>query len=142
MVGVEALARLEHPEYGVLSPSCFLSQVAKLGLMSEFYRSMLAKATTAMSLLNGTIQLSMNINKTLLDGPLYEHTVEICRVTNFPFEALTLELTEEQAYHLTPVALRNLARLSLLGVSFAIDDFGTGYASLEQLIDLPISELK
>ncbi|WP_305816436.1 EAL domain-containing protein [Photobacterium leiognathi] len=69
-------------------------------------------------------------------------TIEICEQTGFSLTRLTLELTEEQAFSPTSNALENLARLSLYGVKFAIDDFGTGYASLEQLIDLPISELK
>ncbi|WP_305816454.1 EAL domain-containing protein [Photobacterium leiognathi] len=142
LVGVEALVRLEHPKRGIVLPREFLPQINELGLMKELYVFMLKKTTKAIGLMNSPIHLSLNINKELLDWNLFEHTVSICEETGFPLDKLTLELTEEQAYSSTLTALENLARLSLHGVKFAIDDFGTGYASLEQLIDLPISELK
>ncbi|WP_318468395.1 EAL domain-containing protein [Photobacterium leiognathi] len=142
LIGVEALVRLEHPTLGIIPPGEFLSKITDLGMMKDLYVFMLRKTTKAISLMNSSIHLSLNINQELLDWSLFENTVSICEQTGFPLNRLTLELTEEQAYNPTSTALENLARLSLYGVKFAIDDFGTGYASLEQLIDLPISELK
>ncbi|WP_434144931.1 EAL domain-containing protein [Photobacterium leiognathi] len=141
-IGVEALVRLEHPELGLLMPSSFMTLLKKYSLMKELYIFMLDKATKALGMLNLDIRLSLNINHELLDWELYERTKEICEKNNYSLTSLTLELTEDDAYNLTPLSLENLARLSMQGVKFSIDDFGTGFASLEMLIDLPISELK
>lgn len=140
--GVEALARLEHPEHGILPPYCFIEQLSRLGLMKQAYDTILTNSVGSLSQVKSNLRLSININNEMLNTDLYDTTVEICERHSFPLEQLTLELTEEQAFIATPLALENLARLNLNGVSFSIDDFGTGYASLEQLIDLPISELK
>lgn len=140
--GIEALARIEHPMHGILPPCCFLEQISQLGLMKQVYQTILNSSVAALTRIQSNLRLSININNEMLNTALYDTTVEICTQHNFPLEQLTLELTEEQAFNPTPLALENLARLSLNGVRFSIDDFGTGYASLEQLIDLPISELK
>ncbi len=142
LIGVEALARIEHKEFGVLSPASFLPLVHQLGLMRTLFMLMLKKSTAALSVLEQPIRLSINIAQALLDEDLYELTVRICEENNYPMSFLTMELTEDQAYNSSPRALANIARLKVKGVNFAIDDFGTGYASLEQLIDLPFSEIK
>ncbi|WP_318519982.1 EAL domain-containing protein [Photobacterium leiognathi] len=141
-IGVEALVRLEHPKLGLLMPSSFMKLIKKYSLIKELYIFMLDKTTKALGVLNSDIQLSLNINQELLDWELYEKTKEICDKNNYNLNSLTLELTEDDAYNLTPLSLENLARLSMHGVKFSIDDFGTGFASLEMLIDLPITELK
>ncbi|ROV58957.1 EAL domain-containing protein [Vibrio ponticus] len=142
LIGVEALARIEHADLGVLSPASFLPQVSALGLMRELYVVMLKKSTAALAVLEHPLRLSLNIAQVLLEEDLFEITTQICNENNYPLSLLTLELTEEQACNPSHRALANIARLKVRGVSFSIDDFGTGYASLEQLIDLPFSEIK
>jgi EAL domain-containing protein (putative c-di-GMP-specific phosphodiesterase class I) len=55
---------------------------------------------------------------------------------------LVLEITESVALMDVDFAEDRLRQLSVLGFSLSIDDFGTGYASLSQLHDLPVAELK
>ncbi|EDP60397.1 EAL domain-containing protein [Vibrio sp. AND4] len=142
LVGVELLMRMRHPEHGVLSPSTFLPQILSLGLSNEMYVHSLREATSSLNTLDSLVNLSMNINQDILEQDLYEITTKVCEENEFPLERLILEITEEQALNFTTKTLENIARLSLKGVRFSVDDFGTGYASLEQLIDLPISEVK
>lgn len=142
LVGIECLSRMIKNGLEIISPIDFIPIVERLGLMAEFYSKTLRQAMMDVASIGREIRLSVNITQELLNDNLYDLTHSICTETSFPPKMLTLELTETQAYDLTPRALSNLAKLRLLGVEFAIDDFGTGYASLEQLVDLPISELK
>jgi EAL domain-containing protein (putative c-di-GMP-specific phosphodiesterase class I) len=57
-------------------------------------------------------------------------------------EDLVIEVTERQLMKDVRATLDVLARLRLRGVGLSIDDFGTGHASLAQLRDLPVDELK
>ena len=142
LIGVEALVRMEHPDYGIVAPFHFLPIISEMGRMKDLYIVMLDKATSAVSTLGGNVKLSLNVTQDLLELDLTTITTQICETNEFPLTQLTLELTEEQAYSSSHQALANIARLSIKGVEFSIDDFGTGYASLEKLVDLPFSELK
>jgi EAL domain-containing protein (putative c-di-GMP-specific phosphodiesterase class I) len=53
-----------------------------------------------------------------------------------------LEITESVALADVAYADERLGALAAQGFKLSIDDFGTGYASLSQLHDLPIGELK
>jgi EAL domain-containing protein (putative c-di-GMP-specific phosphodiesterase class I) len=55
---------------------------------------------------------------------------------------LELEVTEEMLLQDVETVIRNLRRLSDLGVHISIDDFGTGYSSLSYIKKLPIHTLK
>jgi EAL domain-containing protein (putative c-di-GMP-specific phosphodiesterase class I) len=53
-----------------------------------------------------------------------------------------LEVTESVALIDVEFAEERLRQLAVAGFTLALDDFGTGYASLSQLHELPIGELK
>ncbi|GIU32104.1 EAL domain-containing protein [Shewanella sp. MBTL60-007] len=142
LYGLEALARLQSAKGKLINPSCFLPVIKKMALDQKLYLVVLNKAISEISRLNSQIQLSININPILLESDLCNLTLTVCEKHQFPIDRLTLEITEEAAYNVTSQALANLARLRLNGAKLSIDDFGTGYASLEQLVDLPFSELK
>ena len=142
LVGVEALVRMYSGTGQLIPPSRFLPVVSAMGLDKKLFLLVLEKSISEMSSLKTSVQLSININPILLQSELCDFTLLISSKYQYPLERLTFEITEEAAYDATSQALANLARLKLNGVSLSIDDFGTGYASLEQLVDLPFSELK
>ncbi|WP_165935456.1 EAL domain-containing protein [Vibrio owensii] len=142
LAGVEALVRIEHPVLGTCTPDMFLTQIEELGLSKELFVRVLEKATKAMSALGCSIKLSVNISQSLLELDLCDLTLKICNKNAFHPTQLTLELTEEQAYHSSQAAMVNLARLRLYGIGLSIDDFGKGFASLDKLVDIPFTELK
>jgi EAL domain-containing protein (putative c-di-GMP-specific phosphodiesterase class I) len=55
---------------------------------------------------------------------------------------ITLEITESAAMENSQQAKNACLRLRMTGAGLSIDDFGTGFSSLQQLYDLPFSELK
>lgn len=142
LLAVEALARIRHPIYGDIEPKLFLPIIEEMGLMSHLFHLVLEKAISALGTFGCNVKLSVNITKNILQEEICDFILNTCRKNDFPCSNVTLELTEEQAYRRTPKLLANLARLEINDIKISIDDFGTGYASLEQLINLPVSEIK
>ena len=62
--------------------------------------------------------------------------------SGFPSQKLEIEVTETALVADTDSAVKQIARLRELGITFAIDDFGTGYSSLNQLRILPVDCVK
>ncbi|MCL2917726.1 EAL domain-containing protein [Shewanella litorisediminis] len=142
MTGVEALVRMDHPDYGRLSPDQFLDQVNASGLMNDLFETVLDKAVKAIAKLSPTLNLSVNICQSNLQHQIADRVIDICKKYHFSTSRLTLELTESDVYNNSITSLANLARLRMHGIGLSIDDFGTGYASLNQLSKLPFTELK
>ncbi len=57
-------------------------------------------------------------------------------------DQITLELTESRLMENLTVSLEILTRLRLKGFGLSIDDFGTGFSTMENLKQLPFTELK
>jgi EAL domain-containing protein (putative c-di-GMP-specific phosphodiesterase class I) len=57
-------------------------------------------------------------------------------------DSLTLEVTESRFIANRPEVAKRLAELRDQGVSVSIDDFGVGHSSVEQVLALPVNELK
>jgi len=147
VVGIEALARWQHPRWGTLSPSFFLEAAESDELAGRFTLFMLEAALKVVSKLAGTVhydgRLSLNIAALALGqaGFADELTRQLSR-HDFPAHRLVCELTEHSAFRAESESLACMARLLMRGVSLSIDDFGTGYSNLGQLKSEAFSELK
>jgi EAL domain-containing protein (putative c-di-GMP-specific phosphodiesterase class I)/ActR/RegA family two-component response regulator len=146
VVGLEALARWEHPTRGLISPGDFIPFVEDSALIDELTHSLSAKLCRHLSAWSAEgvrLDVALNISaRNLHDGHLANTLEAECRRVGVPPEQITLELTEtaamQDAVQLTDV----VTRLRLKGFRLSIDDFGTGYSSLVQLHRLPFCELK
>jgi EAL domain-containing protein (putative c-di-GMP-specific phosphodiesterase class I) len=89
------------------------------------------------------LHLSVNVSKRQLFLPSFvDQLLDDLRQLGLSPADLTLEVTESVALLDVEFAEERLAHLAGLGFTLSIDDFGTGYASLSQLHELPIKELK
>lgn len=138
LVSVEALIRLKHPKFGVLSPASFMNSFD----VDRLFWWVLERSLIDINRLDKKINLSVNINQRTLKSPISERILLLCHSYGFNPSRLTLELTEDEAFDPGVVSLANLTALRLVGVGLAIDDFGTGHSSLSQLVTLPYTELK
>jgi EAL domain-containing protein (putative c-di-GMP-specific phosphodiesterase class I) len=59
-----------------------------------------------------------------------------------PADGVILEITESGLMNDLARTLDVLTRLRVKGIQLSIDDFGTGYAMMEQLVNIPATELK
>ena len=145
-VGVEALARLEDPERGMLPPGTFIRVAEESGLIFSLTEALVCHAFSAAARwrASGTpLQLAINISPKLLgDDRLPQTLVAWAETFRVKPAHVTLEVTEDWDGNSNVDTLETLTRLRLQGFELSIDDFGTGRSNMSQLNELPYSELK
>jgi len=147
-IGVEALARWEHPNSGLTAAADFLGDLETAGLMRELTELIVRSSIRAAGdwWRSGLgLQLSVNLSTRVFSQPewsLDQFVTEALSSAGLPGKALQFEVTEDALVNGGEDVPSTLERLSALGATVAIDDFGTGHFSLRQLMDLPIEEIK
>ena len=146
VVGVEALVRWQHPEYGFLSPGDFIPLAEATGLIRPLTLHVLGLAVRQQKLWRDAghdLSVAVNLSaRCLLDPSLPAEVARLMDEYDVAPHCLVLELTESAIMTDPGRALEVVARLHELGVKLSIDDFGTGYSSMAYLKDLPVHELK
>jgi diguanylate cyclase len=142
IVGVEALARWNHPTIGQIPPSQFIPIAEHSGLIIDLGEWMLRRAC-----LDGrawpNLMISVNVSPLQFRRSDFVEVVErILSETDFDANRLELELTESTLLGNLDTAELSMLRLKAIGVRFALDDFGTGYSSLLYLRRFPFDKLK
>jgi diguanylate cyclase (GGDEF)-like protein len=145
IVGVEALARWQHPEKGIISPNDFIALAEQLGLISQLGHWTLKTACEQIAEWHQAglpyIQVGVNISPAYFQDPTLLDTIkELLEKTQIPAEFLQLEITENGLQTVARIDIFN--QLRQLGVKIAIDDFGSGFSSLASLKQLPLDGLK
>ncbi|MEE1865106.1 EAL domain-containing response regulator [Pseudomonas auratipiscis] len=146
IVGVEVLARWNHPTRGLLLPSEFLRTIIASGWINQLNCMLLEKALKAQAawrLMGRPLTLSFNLPVSLLsDESLPERLLSIVEHCGADPATLMLELTETTETDDYSDYLAGAARLKLKGFKLSIDDYGTGYSSLLNLMSIPFDEIK
>lgn len=144
IVGVETLARWDHPTKGILSPDTFLKIAEDLDCVAMIDRIVLEKSLADFAewqrLGVGIAQISANVSSKRLHEPDLARTLHTLDIAP---KSLSFELLEsiflDDCDH---VVLENLAEMRKLGIDIEIDDFGTGHASIVSLMKLSPRRLK
>jgi diguanylate cyclase (GGDEF)-like protein len=146
IVGVEALARWQHPDYGELGASTLFAAAARSDHIVELsdhiqHRAIAIAAAWPQALKH--LRLSVNIVAADIGRPGFaDHFLAIADAAGFARVRLTVELTESGLIDDLNSAADLLGALRAGGCRVAIDDFGTGYSSLAYLKALPLDYLK
>lgn len=143
--GVEALARLSHPELGIVYPDQFIEETEQLGLMDALTDIVLERSLEEIAGLDGLGEATLSINfpaSSLVDLGLPERIAKAAARGHIALSRLVIEITESGLIQEFGKALDVLARLRLRGAGVSVDDFGTGYSSIAQLRRVPCTELK
>ena len=147
VVAVEALARWEHPERGLIPPLKFIPVAEETGQIETIGSWVLNQALNQVAQWRARgfsqLRVAVNMSAHQMRGDAFVNEVaNALQRLGLPGNALELEITESVAMR-DPVRTGVLLRqLRGLGVALAIDDFGTGYSSLAYLKQLPLSCLK
>ncbi len=149
MAGMEALARWEHPEKGLLAPDEFVPLLEETGLIIPVGHHILSEACRWAARMQAEcprdppMSMAVNVSARQLQRPEFINEVaQVLKDTEIVPSSLTLELTESVMMQDMEVSLLRLEALRRLGVKLAIDDFGTGYSSLNYVRELPVDILK
>jgi len=147
IVGVEALLRWQHPEFGLVMPNEFIPLLEETGLIVPTGAWILDTACAQLAAWHAQgwprLRLAVNLSPRQFQTQNLTTVVKqaVDRLDGDPGR-LELEITEGMLLRHVPITAETLEALHLLGVRMAIDDFGTGYSSLSYLRRLPIDTLK
>lgn len=158
ITGFEALARWQHPEHGLISPTKFIPLAEETGLITPLCQWILRTACHQMGIwhhwflvapqeksaaMPPPLTISVNISGKQFSRPdLVEQINQVLQETALDAQSLKLEITESVVMENAESAAAMLSELKSLGVQLYIDDFGTGYSSLSYLHCFPVDALK
>ncbi len=149
LIGFEALARWDHPEFGLVPPKDFIPVAEETGLILTIGQRVLESACRQAREWQETFPaspplfVSVNLSVKQFNQPgLVENIAGLLAESQLPPRCLKLEITESVFSDNIEAAVGLLTELRELGVQLSIDDFGTGYSSLSYLQRFPIDTLK
>ena len=144
--GLEALMRWQDPRSGLLAPDVFIPVLEDTDLILEVGRWAIRHALSQRLAWHiaglRPPRVSVNVSAIQLRQPDFVTTIcESLDTVGVGVPGLQIELAESLLAGLNGDS-EKLRAVGDRGVHIAIDDCGTGYASIEQLAELPVSELK
>ena len=147
IVGMEALIRWQHPEWGMIPPDQFIPLAEETKAIILIGEWVLHTACRQLKTWHDSgyekLYMSVNVSTRQFRDPNFLHLVEqVLESSSIDPDRLKLEITESSIMDNPEEAILKMNALRAKGVHFSIDDFGTGYSSLSQLKHFPIDSLK
>lgn len=145
IVGLEALARWQHPERGLLYPNDFIPLAEETGLvtaLTDYVIEEVCKQSQEWKKKGlPTIRISLNLSSAwFFKKDVEEEFFATLKRYDVSPKDIELEITENIA--LMDECYPVLETLLQAGVTVAIDDFGLAYSSLSYLKRFPINKIK
>ena len=144
-VGVEALARWQHPDGEVSDPSRFIPLAEDSDLIVELDLSVVRQAARDVAdwqRLRPDLRLSVNLSARHFERDGFFPPIERA-ITDGGLVPDTVDLEITETTHLdSQVSTAQISRMRDAGFGVWLDDFGTGWSSLEYLLRMPVSGVK
>jgi diguanylate cyclase (GGDEF)-like protein len=149
IIGMEALVRWEHPEYGLITPKEFIPLAEETGLIVPIgewvFRETCRQAREWQERFPSASRLVTSVNlsaRQFQQSDLIERLAEVLNESGLDPRRLQLEITESVVMEDVEYAVGLLHDLKGMNVELAIDDFGKGHSSLDSLKRFPLDDLK
>lgn len=147
VVGIEALTRWQHPDFGLVTPDQFIPLAEDSGIIISLGNWIMREACrqTQDWRVQGILDVPVSVNVSTLQfrqEDFVERVRTILAETGLPAEKLELEVTESLLIVNVKNSLAKIKELQEMGIFVAIDDFGTGYSSMSYLRQLSFNRLK
>jgi len=146
VIGVEALARWQHPMLGELGAAPLFAAAERSDFLVQLSRHIQRKALKIAAENSKTfrwLRLAVNVTAADIGEPGFvEDFLRMVDSNGFDRKRVTVEVTEGGLIEDLATAATMLSALRGAGLQVAIDDFGTGYSSLAYLKALPLDYLK
>ncbi|WP_225742812.1 bifunctional diguanylate cyclase/phosphodiesterase [Marinilactibacillus sp. Marseille-P9653] len=146
MIGMEALLRWNHPEFGWISPEEFIPIAEETGQVVAIGEWVLRNACKQNKIWQEkglpAIKVCVNVSvKQFQHGGLLMIIEKALEESGLQPHYLEIEVTESIMQN-TSETSEVLHQIREMGIEIAIDDFGTGYSSLTVIQQLPIDTIK
>jgi EAL domain-containing protein (putative c-di-GMP-specific phosphodiesterase class I) len=142
---IEALLRMRHPQFGVLSPGSFLPPAGEpvYAPLSKFVvQQAMADWIEHFRELDSPPLIAVNIPLSVLISPGFVDLIRRARPNHTKFPGLIIEATEGELIQNPELAREIAIQLKLYNIRISIDDFGSAYSAFARLRDLPVVEVK
>ena len=145
--GLEALARWEDPEKGMILPGIFVPVLEKMKLIHLLDRYVIESTARLYHQLKeaGHPILPVSVNLSRVDFDImkpFDFMEEIIFRYQVPRQFFHIEVTESALTRDRGVLKQELLRFKKAGYRLWLDDFGSGYSSLNVLQEFPFDLLK
>lgn len=139
----ELLSRITHPNFGVVAPQSFISQMNAEQNRTLFMQhiAFVHRHFESGASHGDEFKINVNIDAANLVNVRDRMKAIAMHAPNL-LKSVVFEITEESLSEVTAVQLKNLYKMSLDGAVFSIDDFGTGLSNFSRLARFPFSEIK
>ena len=146
VTGCEVLLRWQHPEHGLIYPGEFVPMIEMtehINPLTDWVIKDTIKQIKHLQEKGFDLPLAINVSgRNITDAYFSEVIKELLFTNDMSPHLFEIEITESALINQPQKALKNLEKISELGVSIALDDYGTGYSSLSYLTELPLNTLK
>lgn len=147
ITSLEALIRWENSSLGIVPPNKFIPIAEESDLIMEIDKWVLLNACRENKALQEQgykkIPVSVNISaKHFAHRELLEVVKNALNKSNLEAKYLKIEITESVLIKNLAMVSEIIMELKKIGIQVSIDDFGKGYSSINQLMSLPINEVK
>ncbi|MEU8815266.1 bifunctional diguanylate cyclase/phosphodiesterase [Actinoplanes sp. NPDC048796] len=146
LVGVECLARWQHPAQGEVAPDDFVAVAEHTGQLSRLTEVVLTEGLRRCrewADQDRPLSIAVNLSvRTLLDSRFPDQVAALLERFAVAPAQVTFEISEPGMLGDIERVLPTLYRLRDLGVRLSVDDFGTGASSLSYLRQWPVHEVK
>ncbi len=147
IVGLEALVRWQHPQYGLIYPGDFIALAEEHGhieALGDWVMQACCRQIAAWRMQGvETVPIAFNVSPLQLkDSAFPSRMATYLKHYGVRSSDIQVEITESCLVEPVGLAARVLHQLQQMGVSIGLDDFGTGFSSLSQIRALPINTIK
>jgi len=147
IIGLEALLRWKHPEFGMVSPGKFIPIAENAGLIISIGEWVMRTACNQNKAWQNAglppIHVAVNLSvRQFQNTDIVKKVGNILKETGMDSQYLELEITESVFMKETGHVIEILSAFRNQGIAISIDDFGTEYSSLNYLKRLPVDKIK
>lgn len=145
-VGVEVLARWQHPVRGTVAPAEFVAVAERSDLVVdldlEIWRQALAGLAEARRT-DPALRLSLNFSARHTQvSQCPDRLAALASAAGVPADAVDVEITETTRLAGDDAGRSTLADLQARGFRVLLDDFGTGWSTLQSMLAMPHDGIK
>jgi len=147
ITGFEALIRWNSQEYGVIYPNSFIEsaeknlQIISIGQYALNEGCKFIKKYNETNSSDATISINASVVE-VVQRDYADRVLSIIEENGINRSSIIIEITESLMLDQGDEALSQIRKLSCAGVQIALDDFGVGYASLNNILRMPLNEIK